>query len=327
MAETADEVAASSAGDEETRDDHVPASSAEDEKAKDDHVQTSSAENEETKYDEAPASSAEDEKTKDDQAPASSPEDEKTKDDQAPGSSPEDEKTKDDEDASITELLVQLGRDVSLLVFCDAQLAAFRNLPEVRRTARDIAGALIAALAFLTAFVFANVAALHALMAAVSPWLAALVLCAAWLVLGSALVLALTVRAGRVTGWRWWRVFRAGPEESMEDLERARADAEQAVRESLMELAPAMTVEIASASVAVAGDVAGSVVEAGGDTAADAVEAGGDLLEASDDIVESMTDDLPAGSVVNQVWDIVLMPGRFGVKAATTVFRRADSHD
>jgi hypothetical protein len=218
------------------------------------------------------------------------------------------------ESPSITELVVQLGRDVSILVFLESQLAASRNLPEVRRASRDIAGALIAVLAFLTAFVFANVAAFGALRAAdVSAWIAALVLCVAWLALGAAVTLALMVRAGHVTGWRWWRVFRAGPEESLEDLEAARANAEQTVRETLGQLAPAMTIEIASASVSVAGDMAGDVVDAGAD-----------ILETSDQIVEAIAEELPGGSVVNQMWDVVLAPGRFGVKAATTVFRRGD---
>jgi hypothetical protein len=239
-----------------------------------------------------------------------------TADEVAP-SSAEDEEAQDqaeeaDQSApSVTELLLELGRDVSVLVFCETQLAASRNLPEVRRTMRDITAALVAVLAFLTAFVFANVAALDGLTTVMARWLAALVLFAAWLVLGAALTLALMVRAGQVTGWKWWRVFREGPEESLEDLERARGDAEQAVRETLARLAPAMTVEIASASVAAAGDMAGDVVDVGGD-----------LLESSDEIVEAITEDLPAGSVVNQMWDVVLMPGRFGVKAATTVLRR-----
>jgi hypothetical protein len=240
-----------------------------------------------------------------DEALASSAEDEEATDEEA----------KDEEAPSVTELLVLLGRDVSVLVLCEAQLAASRNLPEVRRTARDIAGALVAALAFLTAFAFANVSALHALTTDVSPWLAALVLCIAWLALGSLLVLALMVRAGNVTGWRWWRVFRAGQEESLADLERARADAEQAVRETLMRLAPAITIEIASASVAVAGDVAEN-----------AVEAGEDVLETSEQIVETLAEDLPGGSVVSQVWGVVLMPGRFGIKVATTALRRGNAH-
>lgn len=228
-----------------------------------------------------------------------------------------DEEAKDEEAPSITELLVQLGRDVSVLAFLESQLAASRHLPEVRRTTRDLAGALIAALAFLTAFAFANVAADHALTKVMSPLLAAAALCALWLVLGIVVTLALMVRAGHVTGWRWWRVFRAGPEESLEDLERARDDAEQSVRETIGRLTPAMTVEIASASVGAAGDMA-----------EDVFEAGGDLLDSADDAVEAIAEDLPAGSVVNQVWGVVLMPGRFGVKVATTVLRRREnSHD
>ena len=162
--------------------------------------------------------------------------------DEVSGAPAEDEEAQDHEAPSITELLVELGRDVSVLVFCEAQLAALRNLPEVRRAARDIAGALVAALAFLTAFAFANVATFFGLRAVMAPWLAALALCAVWLLLGSAVMLALLVRAGHVTGWRWWHVFRAGPEKSLEDLERARADAEQAGRHTIARLAPAITI-------------------------------------------------------------------------------------
>jgi putative superfamily III holin-X len=221
-----------------------------------------------------------------------------------------------DEAQSVTELLVQLGREVSVLVFCEAQLAASRNMPEVRRAARDIAGALVAAIAFLTAFVFANLAAFEGLKNGLSAWLAALVLGAAWLGVGAMLTVALMVRAGNVTGWRWWRVFSAGTDETSKDLERAREDAEQAVRETLKQLAPAISVEIATAAVPIAGDMAGDVVEAGQD-----------LLEGSDDIVEAMAEDLPAGGVVNQMWDVVLMPGRFGLSVATTVLKRGETGD
>lgn len=221
-----------------------------------------------------------------------------------------------DEAQSITELLVQLGRDVSVLVFCEAQLAASRNMPEVRRAARDIAGALVAAIAFLTALVFANLAAFEGLTNGLSAWLAALVLGAAWLAIGAGLVVALMVRAGNVTGWRWWRVFSAGAEETSKELERARAEAEQAVRETLKQLAPAISVEIATAAVPIAGDMAGDVVEAGQD-----------LLETSDEMVEAMAEDLPGGGVVNQMWDVVLMPGRFGFRVATTVLKRGETGD
>jgi hypothetical protein len=218
-----------------------------------------------------------------------------------------------DEKESVTELAVQLGRDVSVLALCEAQLAASRNMPEVRRAARDLVGALIAVAALLTAFVFANVAAFEGLSIALSGWEAALVLGAAWLVLGLVVLVAVMVRAGHATGWKWWRVFSAGPEEATKDLERARDEAKQAVRETLERLAPAVTVEIATAAVPMAGDIAG-----------DMVDAGQDILEGSDDIVEAIAEDLPGGGVVAQVWDVVLMPGRFGLKVATTVMKRGE---
>jgi hypothetical protein len=227
---------------------------------------------------------------------------------------PESETEEQDESQSMTALLVELGHDVSVLAFLEGQLAISRNALEVRRAARDIAAAVVVALAFATAFVFLNVAAVYGLSRVMSWWLAALVLAALWIVVGTLLLVALTVRAGHVTGWKWWRVFKEGPEETREDLERARDEAEKAVYDTLGRLTPVISVEIASAAIPMAGGMAGGVVDAGGN-----------LLEASDDIVEAMAEDLPGGSVVNQVWDVVLMPGRFGVKVATTVLKRGDS--
>jgi hypothetical protein len=166
----------------------------------------------------------------------------------------------------------------------------------------------------LTAFAFVSVAAFYGLSQVTSWWLAALILAAVWIAIGTVLLVALSVRAGRVTGWHWWQVFKEGPEETREDLERARDEAEQKVYDTLGRLAPAVTVEIASAAVPLAGGMASG-----------AVDAGEDLLEASDDIVEAIAEDLPGGSIVNQVWDVVLMPGRFGIKVATTVLKRNDS--
>jgi len=227
-----------------------------------------------------------------------------------------DELSEQDESPSVTELVVQLGRDLSVLAFCEAQLQASRHMPEVRRAARDLAGALLVVVALLSAFVFANVAAFEGLSTAVSGWVAALVLGAVWIAVGLTLLIALMTRAGHVTGWRWWRVFRAGPAESLKDLEQARADAEQAVRDTLEQLTPAITIEIATAAVSNAGDMAEGVLDAGDD-----------LLETSDEIVEAIAEDLPGGGVVNQMWDVVLMPGRYGLKVVTTVLKRAEPAD
>ena len=55
-----------------------------------------------------------------------------------------------------------------------------------------------------------------------------------------------------------------------------------------------------------------------------ALDVGEDLLETSDDIVEAIAEDLPAGGVVNQIWDVALMPGRYGIKVMTTVLKREE---
>ena len=109
----------------------------------------------------------------------------------------ETEEPEEAEDETVTELFVELGHDLSVLGFCEAQLTASRHMPEARRAVRDLATALIAAVAFLTAFVFVNVAAYLGLSSVVAPWLAAVILALAWIALGGLLMVALAVRAGR----------------------------------------------------------------------------------------------------------------------------------
>jgi hypothetical protein len=57
------------------------------------------------------------------------------------------------------------------------------------------------------------------------------------------------------------------------------------------------------------------------------IDVGEDLLETSDEIVEAIADDLPGGGVVNQIWDVALMPGRYGLKVVTTVLKREEPSD
>jgi hypothetical protein len=208
----------------------------------------------------------------------------------------------EEEQRSLTELLEQLGRDVGALAFYESRLAAARHGPELRLAGAAAAAAGVAGLAFLTAFALANVAAVDALSTALAGWAAALVLAAGWAVVGVLLALVLRARAKRVRGW------------SVADAEVARDEAEQRVRTTLELLSPVVSREIALAAVPMAGDVAGGVVDAGEE-----------ILESADDLVESLTENVPGGGVVNQVWDVVLMPGRFGVRVATTVLRRSDS--
>jgi hypothetical protein len=212
------------------------------------------------------------------------------------------EPPEDESQDSVTELLDQLARELGTLATCEARLAASRHRPAVRRAARDVAVALLAGLAFLTAFGLANAAFVQGLSAAMSTWAAALVLAAAWTVVGLLLALFLRARARRLA------------QRDAKDVEAARAEAEQAVRTTFERFAPALTREIALAAVPTAGDVAGETVEAAEE-----------LIETADQIVETIAEGVPGANVVNQMWDVVLLPGRLGIRVATTVLRRSDN--
>jgi hypothetical protein len=181
-------------------------------------------------------------------------------------------------------------------------------MPEVRRSVRDIAGALIVVLAALTAFAFINVAAMDGLSRVMPSWLAALVLAAVWIVISAVLLLGLMGRARR---WLLWIVLKEPPKRALKELEEERNAAARAARSTLEDLGPALAVQIALAAVPDPGDVASGVVEVG-DT----------VLDASDEFIEELTEELPGGGAVNQVWDVALMPGRVGIRIATTVLRR-----
>jgi Putative Actinobacterial Holin-X, holin superfamily III len=211
--------------------------------------------------------------------------------------SPED---REDEE-SVTELLERLGRQISALVYYEARLEASRKKPELRQAARNVAVGLGATLGFLTAFALANASAVLGLSTVMSSWLAALLLAAAWSAVGALLALALRARARRASRRR------------VKPLQESRDAAEQAVRITLDRLAPAITNEVGLVAVPIASGLAGEVIDSGDD-----------LIEGADEFVESITEELPGGGVVNQMWDVVLMPGRFGVRLATTVLKRSE---
>ena len=255
-----------------------------------------------------------------DKPPDAPPADEAETPQGAQSDAPEDEPERPEEEAeepedarSVTELLEQLSRELSDLVKSEAQLEAARNMPEVRRSARDIAGAVVVAVAALTAFSFLNVAAVDGLSSVLPSWLAALVLAAFWTAVGGVLLFGLMGRARR---WLLWIVLKEPPPKALDELEQERDAAIQAARSTLERLGPAIAIQIAVAAVPKAGDVAGGVVGA-----SDSV------LDATDEIVEEFTAEIPGGGAVNQVWGVVLMPGRLGIRAATTVLRRGRPAD
>jgi hypothetical protein len=217
---------------------------------------------------------------------------------------PADAAPADESEASAAELLEQLAREVGALVGHEARRAASRHKPEIRRGGLAAGVALAVALALLTALVLVNAAAVRALDTTLSSWAAPLVLAAAWLVLGTLLALALRARVRRAVAWKRGEA----------DVEAAREEAERAVRETLEQLIPALAAELALAAVPIAGDIATGVIDAGEE-----------LLEDVDDFVEEMVDDVPGGGVVNQMWDVALMPGRLGFRVATAFLRLGDA--
>jgi len=164
---------------------------------------------------------------------------------------PVDEASAEDEtEQSLTQLLEQLGRQTTALAFYEARLGASRHEDEIRLAAGGVGAAALTVLALLTAFALVNTGAVLALSTAVSGWVAAFALAAAWTLVAAVVALVLRARAKRLRAWK------------VRDAEEAREEAAQAVRETLERLAPAITKEIALAAVPAAADMAGGVVDA-----------------------------------------------------------------
>jgi hypothetical protein len=231
---------------------------------------------------------------------------------EAEGPDEPDDPDEPDREASVAALVEQLARDTSRLAACEATLGASRHVPQVRRAALGAAAAIVVVLAFAAAFALANWAAVAGLSHLVPTWLAALLLAIAWAVVGAVLLVVLLRRVGHAAGVEWWRTLGDDREEALRAIQASRDDAEQAVRETLDRLSAA----IAGAAAAQLADAV--MPFAGG--------VGEELLEASEDVVDAIEEQLPGGSAIGQVVDLVLFPGRVGLRVATTVLK-GDSHD
>jgi hypothetical protein len=206
-----------------------------------------------------------------------------------------------EEARSVYELVEQFARDLAQLLLYESQLVAARNASDVRRALRGGAGALVTGAAITAAFVFANVAAYAGLATNLASWKAALLLAGIWAVVGSLLVLTVARRTKRS---RLWKAVATSSDEAVVQLEASRDHAAEVVRDTLGELGPAISIEIVAAAVPSAGGLVG------------------DALGASGEAVEALIEELPGGGSVNQIWDVALMPGRFGLRVATTILRR-----
>jgi hypothetical protein len=222
-----------------------------------------------------------------------------------------DETPSDDEqdEHPVTELVEQVGRDFSVLAMREVELTAAVHDDEVRRGVRDALAAAMAVVAIGTAFLLANWAAVRALSDSLSGWRAPLLLAGVWVAVGLLLAPLPVMRFKRTVVSGRSRVL--GGDMTIADREQARDEAVQRLRASLAELG-------AEAAKAGAADIAAAMVTpmAGG-----VIDVGGDILDAGEDILEEVVDNVPGGSVVGQVIDFALIPGRYGIRVATTVLK------
>ena len=213
----------------------------------------------------------------------------------------------DGDESSLTDLVEQLARDTSRLTLHEAALGASRHVPELRRVALWAGLALAVAFSFVAAFALANWAAVAGLSAWLPTWLAALVLATAWTMLGVALLLVARSRLRRGSTGVWVRLFGDDRLDAIARIQASRAEAEQAVRDSLERVGAALAAASAAQLTAAVLPLADSV--------------GDELLEMSGDAVEEVVESIPGSGAIGQVVNVVLLPGRVGLWAVTAVFR------
>lgn len=208
---------------------------------------------------------------------------------------------------SIAELAERVARDSARLAAHEAALSASQHVPQLRRVAVGVGAAAAIGLAFLTAFAFANVAALAGLDDAMPTWLAALVLAAFWAVVAVVLAAILRARLRRGSAGVWIRVLGDDRATAVGELQASRDVAEHDVRTSLDRFGDA----VAAASAAQLADAVVPFADSLGD----------ELLEEAEEVLDTVADNVPGAGAIGQVVDVVLFPGRLGLRVATTVFR------
>jgi type IV secretory pathway TrbD component len=219
-------------------------------------------------------------------------------------------------DGSVSEGVEGVARAAGLVALRGADVIAARRQPDVRRAALDLGSLAIVVAAALTAFAFANWAAASALTTAVSDWLAALILMTIWIAV-AVLLAAFLLRGDRSLLSYRKRFLAKDAVETLPARQDALEEAEQELRVQLDALAEAIGAAAQERISAAILPLAGGVVEVGEEM----VDATDEVLEAADEITDAIEEKVPGGVVVNRAFDVVLVPGRFGIRAARTVFK------
>lgn len=215
----------------------------------------------------------------------------------------------DESKQSTSELIERVGRDAAVLMTRELQLAAVRHEDELKAATRNLVVVVAVAIAFASAFVLGNIALVLGLQGPLPGWQSPLVVAAAWALIGVAGAIFVGTRPG-VAATLKQLATGTGPEGV--SLEEARDEAQEAMRSSLGELSGAVAAETGVI-------VAAAILP----TAGGAIEAGGKLIDAADDITDRIEESgVRGGRLVNQAFDVALLPGRLVVRVTTAAIKR-----
>jgi hypothetical protein len=219
-------------------------------------------------------------------------------------------------DGSVSERVEGVARAAGLVALRGADVIAAQRQPDVRRAVVDLASLAIVVTAAVTAFAFANWAAAAALTTVLSDWFAGLILAAIWIAI-AVLLGAFLLRGDRSLLSYRKRFLAKETVETLPQRQEALEEAEQELRVQLDALADAIGAAAQERIAAAILPLAGGVVEVGEDM----VDATDQVIEAADEITDTIAENVPGGFVVNRAFAFVLVPGRFGIRVARTVFK------
>lgn len=219
----------------------------------------------------------------------------------------------DEHEAPVSEWVEEVARASAVLGLRGAELEALRRRDEVAKAGRTGAGLAALAVALAAVFVFANWAAERALGTVLSGWRAPLVLAGAWLVV--ALVAAVVVLRAEPRLRHLRPSAPADPRAELAQRQAAFDEAQTALRESVEGLTGAI-------AKAAGKEVADAIVPDGiVDMGEGVMDAGDRAIEMVDEVTDDIEARIPGGMLVNRAFDVVLVPGRFGVRVARVVLR------
>jgi hypothetical protein len=192
-------------------------------------------------------------------------------------------------------LAARVARDLAVLVRLEVETAVWNHAEQLRRPAKGLRRLITAAASLLIALAFVSWAALRALDATARPWLTALLIGGAWLVLAA----LLSVRGRR--DLRRWREAQAHA-----DHLRERTQAEADARASLEALFDLLAGELSRhEEQRLKRGVGIELKTVEGELGADATE-----LETDAHAIETR-----AATALQELLEIVTLPGRAGIDA------------